>query len=156
MTDTDTVDLNTRRVADTGEQLQGTCALPTCQKLFTRATGPGRPAIFCGEPCRRTAQRERRAVRARLAHHERQVQQLRALVAAYEPGAEEDGDVYADDLSFTTPAEIRRAEDAVAEGRGMAKFLRNSDDPISVAFVELLEAVAPVIDHGRGQELPLS
>ena len=94
-------------------------------------------------------------MRTRLAHHERQVQQLRALVAAYEPGAE-DGDSYEPDLEFMAPIDVRRAEDAVAEARGMAKFLKDSEDPVSIAFVDLLEAVVPVINHGRGQRLPLS
>lgn len=152
---TGAVDLDARRAEDAGESLQGTCARPSCHKLFTRPTGPGRPALFCGDQCRRLAQRERRGLRTRLSHYERQVQHLRALVAAYEYGVEED-DTDEADLEFIAPGDVRRAEDAVAIARGMARFMKEADDPVSLAFVELVEAVGPVVDHGRGQKLPLS
>ena len=148
------LDLGARRAAGAGEDLQGTCARPTCHALFTRPTGPGRPALFCGDDCRRAAQRERRALRTRLAHYERQVQHLRSLVAAYEHGADDDETVE-HGQEFMTPEEVRRAEDAVAEARGMARFMREVEDPVSIAFVELLDAVGPVVDHGRRQQLPL-
>lgn len=148
------VDLGARRQEVAGEKLQGTCARPTCQTLFTRQVGPGRPALFCGEECRRTAQRERRALRTRLAHHERQVQQLRSLVAAYDHGAEDD-EMVEPPSNFLAPSDIRRAEDAVAQARVVARFLRDADDAVSTDFVSLLDAVTPVIEHGRRGQLPL-
>src|SRR5262249_37739585 len=71
------------------EQLQTTCANPKCSKLFTRSQGPGRPATFCGDECRRETQREHRKLRRRLKHLEGQVEQLRLLLASYERSAEE-------------------------------------------------------------------
>ena len=149
------VDLEGRRTADASESLQGVCARPACQQLFARVVGPGRPAQFCDENCRREAQRERRAARTRLAHYERQVKQLRAYCAALDVSVDEIEDLETE-ATFLSAAIVRRAEDAVAESRGMARFLRDSDDSVAIAFVELLDAVTPIIAQSRTNPLPLS
>lgn len=137
---------------EASEALQGTCARPGCSKLFTREAGPGRPAAFCSEECRRAAQRERRNLRRRLAHHEDQAQQLRLLVAAYERsvrsdnGPSEDGE---DDL--LAPDVVRAAEDAVVEMRGMVRFMSSDSSPHLAELMRFYEAVAPLVDYYRSR-----
>lgn len=132
------------------ETLQATCARPGCSVLFSRPTGPGRPAAFCGETCRRAAQRERRTFRRRLTHHEDQAQQLRLLVAAYERSVRGEEDA-ADDVDdeFLSPEIARAAEDAVVEMRGMARFLTAEGGQHAGELLRFYEAVAPLIDHYR-------
>lgn len=132
------------------ETLQATCARPGCSVLFSRPAGPGRPAAFCGETCRRTAQRERRTLRRRLTHHEDQAQQLRLLVAAYERSVrgEQDAADNADD-EFLSPEMVRAAEDAVVEMRGMARFLTAEGGQQAAELLRFYEAVAPLIDYYR-------
>src|ERR1044071_3281845 len=77
------------------EDLTDYCSRPSCRKEFRRTVGPGRRQAYCSEICRRTAEKELRRARARLAHYEELVQKLRIDVAAYGrlDGVEQGSDV---------------------------------------------------------------
>ncbi len=83
---------------------------------------------------------------AQLAHHERQAEQLRARAGAYlrikaavDEGAT-DGGPSAD--------EVRTAREAIAEVRGMARFLEGHQDEFAGDLLNLFRAVEPLIRLG--------
>lgn len=116
----------------------GFCARPNCRKEFRRDDGPGRPAHYCSDLCRKNAAKERRTIAARLKHYERQVEQLRIDLAAFTgPIDGEGGDA-------TEHVRLRReAELAVSQASGAVQFVRGSDDPAAKQLCRLHDAVLP-------------
>lgn len=124
---------------------QGVCANPRCDEQFVRIPGPGRPKDFHNEECRRSAERDLRRTLARLEHHERQAEQLRARAAAYLRTSVEPDDGSA---AHPTVAESRVAREVMLEFRGAMPFLKRHDAEFAADVVRLYEAVAPVILPG--------
>lgn len=124
------------------QELPDYCARPACRRTFIRVVGPGRPQAFCSEVCRRSAERELRQTRSRLAHFERLAEQLRTDVAAFGGAAIDDAD------QATSPEARRVAEAAVNRVAGVLAFLSDSTDPLARELQHLHEAVAPVIMTG--------
>lgn len=121
---------------------QFTCANPRCDEQFLRSSTRGRPKDFHSEDCRRAAERDLRRLQAQLAHHERQAEQLRARAGAYlrtaaDPDSRSDGE----------PTDIQRqiAREAVAEVRGMARFLEGHQGEFAGDLLQLLRSVEPVV-----------
>lgn len=121
---------------------QHTCANPRCDVQFQRRSGPGRRKDFHDDDCRRSAERDLRRTLALLEHHERQAEQLRARAAAYVR-------TNVDDETATTErttAEKRRvAAEAVAEIRGMSRFLENHQGEFAGDLLRLYRAVEPLV-----------
>lgn len=134
------VELVERREDLEGDALQATCANPRCDEQFLRPSGPGRRRDFHSEDCRRAAERDYRRLSARLDHYVRQADQMRARIAAYLRTS-------TDELvaSGPTAIEVEYARDAIAEVRGMVRFLRQSDDEWAQQLVKLHDAVAPLV-----------
>lgn len=116
------------------------CARPLCRKEFRRAVGPGRRQAYCSDFCRRTAERELRRTRIRLAHYESVVGMLRTDLAAFgkleSDGADSEGRPSLDDR--------REAEDAVRRAAGALAFA-DHDEPAVQELQRLYEAVLPLI-----------
>lgn len=124
------------------EELPDICARPACRRPFTRSVGPGRPQAFCSEVCRRSAERELRQAKARLAHFEDLADQIRADIAAFtRPASTPD----TGDDSLAHAEELHAAREAVARAGGILAFLTNSDDPVARELGALHGAVAPVL-----------
>lgn len=121
---------------------QFTCANPRCDEQFQRRPGPGRRREFHDEDCRRDAERDLRRTLALLEHHERQVEQLRARAAAYVRTNLEDDETPSPML---TEEQRRTAAEAVAEVRGMSRFLENHQGEFAVDLLKLYRAVAPLV-----------
>jgi hypothetical protein len=129
----------TRDESDVGAGDVGFCARPQCRKEFRRDDGPGRPAYYCSDTCRKNAAKERRQLTGRLKHFERQVDQLRIDLAAFTGPPDEDG------MEFGQPLRLREdAQKAVHQASGAVQFLRNADDPASQQLCRLYDAVAPL------------
>ncbi len=126
-----------------GEQ-QGVCANPRCDEQFTRTPGPGRRKDFHNEECRRAAERDLRRTLARLEHHERQAEQLRARAAAYLRTSVEDPEM----VTGPTMAQVQAAREAMLEVKGAVPFLKKHEGEFASQLVRLYEAVAPVILPG--------
>lgn len=121
---------------------QFTCANPRCDAQFQRRPGPGRRKDFYDDDCRRSAEGDLRRTVALLGHHERQTEQLRARAAAYVRTNLDE----ADGPSETVTMEQRRvAADAVAEVRGMSRFLENHQGEFAADLLKLYRAVAPLV-----------
>ena len=124
------------------QELPDYCARPACRRAFTRVVGPGRPQAFCSEVCRRSAERELRQAKSRLAHFEALAEQMRADVAAFtRTGTTDD----TDSAAGPSPDARRSAEDAVHRVAGVLAFLERSDDPIARELSALHAAVTPVV-----------
>jgi hypothetical protein len=120
---------------------QFTCANPRCDVQFQRRPGPGRRKDFHDDECRRSAERDLRRTLALLDHHERQAEQLRARAAAYTRTNLDE----ADGPAQTVTAEQRRvAVEAVAEIRGMSRFLENHQGEFADDLLTLYRAVEPL------------
>lgn len=117
------------------------CARPLCREEFRRPAGPGRRQAYCSELCRRTAEKEVRQARSRLAHFEGVVEQLRTDVAAF--GRSVDDDVA--DEGRTSNEQRRRAEDAVNRVGGILDFTRDSEEPMARELRDLYDAMAPLV-----------
>jgi len=124
------------------QELPDYCARPACRRAFTRVVGPGRPQAFCSEVCRRSAERELRQAKSRLAHFEALVDQMRADVAAFSRTGTTDD---ADPDAAASPDARRSAQDAVHRVAGVLAFLERSDDPIARELSALHAAVTPVV-----------
>ncbi len=122
---------------------QFTCANPRCDEQFIRTSSRGRPKDFHSEDCRRAALRDLRRIVAQLTHHERQAEQLRARVGAYLRTTATDAE--ADTKSGPTADELRTAREAIAEVRGMARFLEGHQDEFAGDLLNLFRAVEPLI-----------
>lgn len=134
----------TQRVADRpDDQVVNYCARPMCRREFRRSTGPGRPRDYCSETCRRSAQKELRVARLRLARFEALVEQFRKDVAAFT--ADSEGDL-SDEASLRSQARA-----AVAEARGALPFLQKSEELGARALVTLYDGVAPYVDRARAE-----
>lgn len=121
---------------------QVTCANPRCDAQFQRRPGPGRRKDFHDDDCRRSAERDLRRTLALLEHHERQAEQLRARAAAYVRTNLDE----VDGSSQKVSAEQRRvAAEAVAEVRGMSRFLENHQGEFASDLLQLYRAVEPVV-----------
>jgi hypothetical protein len=119
------------------------CSRPTCRREFRRGPGPGRRQAYCSEICRRTAEREYRQLRARLAHFEDVVEKLRIDVAAF--GKLEVADDHGEEKGAIRRPDTRRtAEDAVRRAAGALEFA-DPDEPAVRELRKLYEAVAPII-----------
>ena len=125
------------------EPLIDYCWRPRCRQPIHRTAGPGRRKAYCSDICRRTAEKELRQVRARLAHFEELVQKLRIDVAAY--GKPDVGET--DEASLTLVA-YQAAENAVRRVQGALVFA-SPDDPAVRELKVLCDAVAPVILAGK-------
>lgn len=120
-----------------------TCANPRCDEQFMRTASRGRPKDFHSEDCRRAALRDLRRIQAQLAHHERQAEQLRARAGAYlRTPATEAGD---DTGHGPTADELQVAREAIAEVRGMARFLDGHQDEFARDLLDLFRAVEPLV-----------
>lgn len=137
----DVVDFADRRDDAELQVLQATCANPRCDQQFLRQLGPGRRKDFHSEDCRRNAERDQRRLCGLLEHYNRQADQMRARIAAY-LRTNPDGAVAP---AGPTVEELGRAREAVAEVRGMARFLRGHQDEFAQELLRLFEAVEPVI-----------
>lgn len=126
---------------DEAEELVDYCGRPTCRNEFRRRIAPGRRQAYCSEICRRTAERELRQARSRLAHFEGLVVQLRIDVAAFGRPTAEDGD----ETSENVVEAQRKAEDAVVRAGGVLDFASDSDDVWAREFRKLYTAVVPVL-----------
>ena len=124
------------------QELPDYCARPACRRAFTRVVGPGRPQAFCSEVCRRSAERELRQAKSRLAHFEALVDQMRADVAAFSRTGTTDG---VDPDAGVSPDARRTAQDAVHRVAGVLAFLERSDDPIARELSALHAAVTPIV-----------
>ncbi len=121
---------------------QFTCANPRCDAQFQRRPGPGRRKDFHDDDCRRSAERDLRRTLALLEHHECQAEQLRARAAAYVRTNLDE----ADGPSPAVTAEQRRlAAEAVAEVRGMSRFLENHQGEFAHDLLKLYSAVEPLV-----------
>jgi hypothetical protein len=136
------IDLADREGLGLGGQ-QFTCANPRCDEQFIRTSTRGRPRDFHSEDCRRAAERDLRRIQAQLAHHERQAEQLRARVGAYLRTSSDEG--YSDPSSGPTADEMQAAREAIAEVRGMARFLDGHQDEFARDLLKLYHAVEPLI-----------
>jgi hypothetical protein len=123
------------------EDLTDYCWRPKCRKEFRRTVGPGRPQGYCSEICRRTAEKELRQARSRLAHFEDLVRKLRIDVAAF--GKHEDDEAGYELASASFEAR-QTAENAVRRAAGALAFA-NPDEPAARELQMFYEAVAPVI-----------
>ena len=125
--------------AEEVESLVDFCARPQCREEFRRTVGPGRKQAYCSHFCRRSAQRELRQKRARLAHFERIVEMLRGDIAAF---GKTDFDA-AD--SESQSLDVRRAtEDAVRRAAGVLTFAK-PDEPAVQELRRLYDAVASLV-----------
>jgi len=132
---------------DAGLQvLQATCANPRCDEQFLRPVGPGRRKDFHSEECRRDAERDYRRLAGLLEHYERQADQMRARIAAYVRTNSDD--VIIDD-GGSSPVELDRAREAIAEVRGMARFLPKHQGEFAQDLLKLFEAVEPLVRSPR-------
>lgn len=122
------------------------CARPSCRQPFERVLGPGRPQAFCSEICRRSAEREARQLRSRLAHFEGLVQQLRIDLAGFNRGV----DHSAEGDAVTLEAR-RTAEDAITRVGGVLAFLGDSPEPLAQELRSLHDAVAPLVMADRAE-----
>lgn len=111
--------------------------------MFSSDVVPGRVGKdFHDDDCRRSAERDLRRTLALLDHHERQAEQLRARAAAYMRTNLDEADCQAQ----TVTAEQRRvADEAVAEARGMSRFLENHQGEFAADLLKLYRAVEPVL-----------
>ncbi|MDR7254944.1 hypothetical protein J2X46_003946 [Nocardioides sp. BE266] len=137
------IDLAERESLGLGGQ-QATCANPRCDEQFIRTSTRGRPKDFHDEDCRRAAERDLRRIQAQLAHHERQAEQLRARAGAYLRTSGESDPAEASSAGPTAD-EIRAAREAIAEVRGMARFLDGHQDEFARDLLKLWRAVEPLV-----------
>jgi hypothetical protein len=119
---------------------QATCANPRCDEQFFRTPGPGRPRDFHSEDCRRSAERDLRKTLGQIEHLQHQAEQLRARASAYirTSVGDDPGDL------GPTPQELAAAREALAEVRGMSRFLEGHQDPLAEDLLKLYHAVAPL------------
>lgn len=142
MAERSVIELAEREGLGLGSQ-QFTCANPRCDEQFIRTASRGRPKDFHSEDCRRAALRDLRRIQAQLAHHERQADQLRARAGAYLRTSATDTDT--DASSGPTVDEVRAAREAIAEVRGMARFLDGHQDELARDLLHLWRAVEPLV-----------
>jgi hypothetical protein len=133
----DVVDFTDRREDAELQVLQATCANPRCDEQFLRPVGPGR---------RKDSERDQRRLSGLLEHYNRQADQMRARISAY-LRTNPDGVVAP---AGPTVEELGRAREAVAEVRGMARFLRGHQDEFAQELLRLFEAVEPVVSSRQG------
>lgn len=125
---------------------QFTCANPRCDEQFLRTSSRGRPRDFHSEECRRAAERDLRRIEAQLAHHERQAEQLRGRAGSYLRTQGESSSAPAE----PTDEQLQAAREAIAEVRGMARFLQGHQDEFARDLLRLFEAVEPLARRGQG------
>lgn len=122
---------------------QATCANPRCDEQFMRTASRGRPKDFHSEECRRAAERDLRRIQAQLAHHEQQAEQLRARMVGYLRTTATDGETGRGE--GPSAEQVRVAREAIAEVRGMARFLEGHQDEFARDLLALYRAVEPLI-----------
>lgn len=142
----DVVGIAERRDDDEREDLQATCANPRCDEQFLRTAGPGRRKDFHSDDCRRAAERDHRKLVSRLDHYERQAEQTRARLGAYLRTNIEQS---VTERTGPSAAEIERAREAIAEVRGMARFLPQHQSGFAQDLLNLFEAVEPLLPSAR-------
>jgi hypothetical protein len=125
------------------EQLVDYCSRPSCRGEFRRGAGPGRRQAYCSEICRRAAERELRQLRARLAHFEGLVEQLRADEIAF--GKNPTGDAESSGRSLDDSTE--QAASALNRASGVLVFLADSVEPLANELRLLHDAVAPLVSR---------
>ena len=108
-----------------------------------RTASRGRPKDFHSEECRRAAERDLRRIQAQLAHHEQQAEQLRARMVGYVRTTVNDGE--AGRSEGPSAEQVRVAREAIAEVRGMARFLEGHQDEFARDLLALYRAVEPLI-----------
>lgn len=128
--------LHERPTRDPGTQdIAAYCARPACDNEYRRSIQPGRPQLYCGEPCRRRAEHEVRRIKSRLRDLQTTVAQQRRLLAAY--GSEADG-------AQDPEAALVKAAVAVNRADGILRFLPAQGDPTVDEFRALCAAVSPL------------
>lgn len=142
----DVVGIAERRDDAEAEDLQATCANPRCDEQFIRTAGPGRRRDFHSEDCRRAAERDHRKLASRLEHYERQAEQTRARLGAYLRTNIEQS---VTERTGPSLAEMERAREAIAEVRGMARFLPQHQSEFAQDLLNLFEAVEPLLPPVR-------
>ena len=136
----DVVDFADNRADGDFQVLEATCANPRCDEQFRRIVRPGRPKDFHSEDCRRSAEREQRRLAGLLSHYERQADQMRARIGAYlRTSGEDTGD------AGPSASEVAQAHEAIAEVRGMARFLPQHQGEFAPELLKLFEAVEPLV-----------
>ena len=119
------------------EELSAFCL--RCNKGFTRPAQPGRPALYCTPACRTEAYRDLRQARARLAHFEGVVADLRRTVLHLERG---DDSAPEQHIRHTHLQDLQRALD---RARGTAEALAGSPERSLQPLEALVEAASQVL-----------
>ena len=122
------------QVVDEPQEVAAFCARPGCDREFRKLIARGRPQAYCSDTCRRSAEREVRRLRSRLAHFEAMVDQHRRMIAAY--------DREADEGSRDVEEATQRLRQAVARASGVLRFVENSDQPLADELRVLHSAAA--------------
>lgn len=125
--------------------LEATCANPRCEEQFQRELGPGRRKDFHSEDCRRSAEHDRRKIASRVEHYERQAEQMRARLVGYVRTTGDDEQTATD--ARPTAENVQRAREAIAEVRGMVRFLHGHQGEFAQDLLELFQAVEPLVQR---------
>lgn len=121
----------------TPEDLSAFCL--RCHTGFTRTAQPGRPALYCTPVCRTEAYRELRQARARLAHFEGVVADLRRTVLYLERG---DDSAPQEHIRHAHLQDLQRALD---RARGTAEALAGGPERSLPPLEALVDAAAQVM-----------
>ena len=117
-----------------------------CHTAFTRPVQPGRPALYCTPQCRAEGYRELRTARARLAHHEGVVTELRRTVLHLERGDEDSTDEH------DRQSRLQQLRSALDRARGTVDALAGSDERSLRALEALVAATALVLADAPPQQ----
>lgn len=119
------------------EELSAFCL--RCHTGFTRPAQPGRPALYCTAVCRTEAYRELRQARARLAHFEGVVADLRRTVLHLERG---DDSASEEHLRHAHLQQLQRALD---RARGTTEALAGAPERSLPPLEALVDAATQVM-----------
>ena len=128
------------------EDLVDYCSRPRCREEFRRTVAPGRRQEYCSDVCRRTAEKEFRQAKSRLAHFEQLVATFQLDVAAFgrpddREGGDEDRPLRAHDSQQTAERALHRAGGVLA--------VADQDDKLVQELRALYVAVSSVILSDR-------
>lgn len=126
------------------EELAAYCI--RCHTAFMRPVQPGRPALYCTPQCRAEGYRELRTARARLAHHEGLVTELRRTVLHLERGDDESSDEH------DRQNRAQQLRSALDRAQGTLDALAGSDERSLPALEALVAATALVLADDQAQQ----